>query len=66
MCRTQVGQKLDIDLLPERRQNRVFEDVGLIMEMLAWCKENGVIFQSFWTLTYSRGNLPNPAQISDD
>lgn len=35
-------------------QNRFYDATGYDVDIRKWCKENGVIYQSFWTLTASQ------------
>ena len=39
---------------PAVLQNRFYADSGYDVELRAFCKENGVVYQSFWTLTANR------------
>jgi diketogulonate reductase-like aldo/keto reductase len=36
---------------PALVQNRFYADTRYDMELRAWCRERGIIYQSFWTLT---------------
>ena len=39
------------DIKPAVVQNRFYADTGYDSELRSWCKEQGIIYQSFWTLT---------------
>ena len=41
----------DARVKPAVVQNRFYADTGYDAELRAWCREHGVIYQSFWTLT---------------
>lgn len=39
------------DIKPSVVQNRFYPDTKWEVEMRKWCREEGIVFQSFWTLT---------------
>ncbi len=41
----------DARVKPAVVQNRFYADTGYDTELRAWCREHGVVYQSFWTLT---------------
>ncbi|KAF3940447.1 hypothetical protein ABW19_dt0204759 [Dactylella cylindrospora] len=41
----------DIEIKPSVVQNRFYPDTGHDVEMRKYCRENGIVYQSFWTLT---------------
>ncbi len=41
----------EADVKPAVVQNRFYPDTGYDTELRAWCRERGIIYQSFWTLT---------------
>ncbi|MBU1053591.1 MAG: aldo/keto reductase [Proteobacteria bacterium] len=44
----------DANIKPAVLQNRFYKDTGYDPELRSWCSDNGVIYQSFWTLTANR------------
>jgi len=42
------------DIKPSVLQNRFYSDSGFDTKLRAFCAENGVLYQSFWTLTANR------------
>lgn len=40
-----------VNVKPAVVQNRFYQQTGYDKELRQWCKEKGVIYQSFWTLT---------------
>lgn len=42
---------------PKHVQNRFYDDSGFDAELRAFCAENGILYQSFWTLTANRKAL---------
>lgn len=49
----------EAEVKPSVLQNRFYADTGYDRELRAYCSENGVIYQSFWTLT------ANPKLLAD-
>lgn len=45
---------------PKVLQNRFYSDSNFDTALRAFCKENGVTYQSFWTLTANRHALASP------
>jgi len=45
------------DIKPSVLQNRFYSDSGFDTELRAFCAENGVLYQSFWTLSANREAL---------
>ena len=41
----------EADVKPAVVQNRFYADSGYDTELRAWCREQGIVYQSFWTLT---------------
>jgi diketogulonate reductase-like aldo/keto reductase len=41
-------------------QNRFYATSGFDVELRAFCKDNGILYQSFWTLTANRQALGHP------
>lgn len=46
-----------VTIKPAIVQNRFYPDTNYDTELRAWCKEQGIIYQSFWTLTANRHAL---------
>jgi diketogulonate reductase-like aldo/keto reductase len=42
---------------PSHLQNRFYEDSGFDVKLREFCEENGILYQSFWTLTANRHAL---------
>jgi len=49
---------------PSALQNRFYQDTGYDKELRAYCREKGVDYQSFWTLTANPHLLRHPAIVS--
>ena len=49
----------DARVKPVLVQNRFYKDTGYEVELRRWCVEQGVIFQSFWSLTGNKQILAN-------
>jgi diketogulonate reductase-like aldo/keto reductase len=45
---------------PKVLQNRFYDTSGFDVELRAFCKEHGILYQSFWTLTANRQALGHP------
>ncbi|CAN0074581.1 unnamed protein product [Discosporangium mesarthrocarpum] len=45
-------------------QNRFYKDSGFDTELRKFCRERGIIYQSFWTLTANRHALASPEVVS--
>lgn len=45
---------------PAILQNRFYKDTGYDVNLRLYCKENGIRYQSFWTLTANPGVLSSP------
>jgi len=50
----------DSKIKPAIVQNRFYEHTNYDKEVRAWCKDKGIVYQSFWTLT------ANPHLLSSD
>ncbi|PUU79897.1 NADP-dependent oxidoreductase domain-containing protein [Tuber borchii] len=44
-----------ISVPPSIVQNRFYEDTGYDLSLLDFCREHGIVYQSFWTLTANPG-----------
>ncbi|CAZ84355.1 unnamed protein product [Tuber melanosporum] len=44
-----------ISVPPSIVQNRFYEDTGYDLSLLEFCREHGIVYQSFWTLTANPG-----------
>jgi diketogulonate reductase-like aldo/keto reductase len=51
----------DADVKPAIVQNRFYQDTNYEVELRQWCAEQGVIFQSFWSLTANKHILHSTA-----
>ena len=47
-------------ITPSVVQNRFYGDSGYDTELRAWCRDRGIIYQSFWTLTANPHLLSHP------
>ena len=50
----------DARIAPAVVQNRFYPDSGYDRELRAWCRERGIVYQSFWTLTANPHVLAAP------
>ncbi len=50
----------DARIAPAVVQNRFYADSGYDRELRAWCRERGIVYQSFWTLTANPHVLAAP------
>lgn len=48
------------EVKPAIVQNRFYRETDYDRELRAWCREHGVVYQSFWTLTANRHLLAAP------
>lgn len=48
------------EIKPTVLQNRFYIDSGFDVELRAFCREKGIVYQSFWTLTGNRAQLRSP------
>lgn len=46
-----------VRIKPQVLQNRFYSDSGFDVELRDFCRENGILYQSFWTLTGNRRAL---------
>lgn len=53
-----------MDVKPSVVQNRFFADTRYEVQMRRFCRDHGVVFQSFWTLTANPGLLKS-APVAD-
>jgi diketogulonate reductase-like aldo/keto reductase len=49
-----------VTVKPKILQNRFYRDTFYDCELRKWCKEKGIIYQSFWTLTANPDLLNSP------
>ena len=49
---------------PAVLQNRFYADTGYDRELREFCREHGVVYQSFWTLSANARMLAHPAMAS--
>lgn len=49
---------------PAFLQNRFYADTGYDREIRAFCRERGIVYQSFWTLTANPALLAHPLTVS--
>ncbi len=52
------------DVKPSVLQNRFYARTGYDAELRAWCLDNGLRYQSFWTLTANPHILADPAVLA--
>ncbi len=50
----------DVSIKPAVVQNRFYQETNYDKELRAWCAQNDIIYQSFWTIT------ANPHILSSD
>ncbi len=53
----------DADIKPSVVQNRFYSESGYDVELRQWCDEQGIIYQSFWSLTANPHILGSKAVI---
>jgi diketogulonate reductase-like aldo/keto reductase len=51
----------DMDVKPSIVQNRFYADTRYEVQLRRFCREQGIVFQSFWTLTGNPGLLKSEA-----
>jgi diketogulonate reductase-like aldo/keto reductase len=51
----------DMDIKPSVVQNRFYPDTRYEVQLRRFCREQGIVFQSFWTLTGNPGLLKSEA-----
>ena len=51
----------DMDVKPSVVQNRFYADTRYDVQLRRFCREQGIVFQSFWTLTGNPGLLKSEA-----
>ena len=53
----------EAQIKPTYLQNRFYADTGYDQKLRAWCSQNGITYQSFWTLTANPHILNHPTLV---